>query len=80
MWEDTRHRGLGASEILIILKRTQRSNTGCISHLRGPGTASPSGQEQNGFHLALLRAAVMAELIPGSPLASWLMPKCASQT
>lgn len=48
----------GASEILITPKRTQRSNTGYISHLRGPGTASSNGQEQNGLHLALLRATV----------------------
>lgn len=47
---------LGASEILITPKRAQRSNTGYISHLREPGTASSSGQEQNGFHLALLSA------------------------
>lgn len=49
---------LGASEILITPKRAQRSNTGYISHLREPGTASSSGQEQNGFHLALLSATV----------------------
>ena len=48
----------GASEILITPKRTQRSDTGYISHLRAPGTASSSGQEQNGFHLALLSATV----------------------
>lgn len=48
----------GASEILITPKRTQRSNTGYISHLREPGTASSDGQEQNGFHLALLSATV----------------------
>lgn len=49
----------GASEILITPKRTQRSNTGYISHLREPGTASSNGQEQNGFHLALLSATVV---------------------
>lgn len=49
---------LGASEILIRPKRAQRSNTGYISHLREPGTASWNRQEQNGFHLALLSAAV----------------------
>lgn len=48
----------GASEILITPKRTRRSNIGCISHLREPGTASSDGQEQNGFHLALLSATV----------------------
>lgn len=48
----------GAAEILITPKRTQRSNTGCVSHLREPGTASSNGQEQNGFHLALLSATV----------------------
>lgn len=49
---------LDASEILIRPKRAQRSNTGYISHLREPGTASSNGQEQNGFHLALLSATV----------------------
>lgn len=48
----------GASEILITPKRTQRSNTDYISHLREPGAASPNGQKQNGFHLALRSATV----------------------
>lgn len=49
---------LGASEILIMPKRAQRSNTGIISHLREPGTASSDGQEQNGFHLAFFNATI----------------------
>lgn len=49
---------LGASEILIIPKRAQRSNTGIISHLRESGTASSDGQEQNGFHLAFLSVTI----------------------
>lgn len=49
---------LDASEILITLKRKQRSNRGIISHLREPGTASSNGQEQNGFHLALVGATI----------------------
>lgn len=49
---------LGASEILITPKGAQRPNTGYTSHLREPGTASSNGQEQNGFHHALLSAPV----------------------
>lgn len=49
---------LGASEILIMPKRAQRSNTGIMSHLREPGTASSDGQEQNGFHLAFFSATI----------------------
>ena len=47
-----------ASEILIKPKRTRRSNTGYISHLRELGTASSNGQEQNGFHLTLLSVTI----------------------
>lgn len=49
---------LDASEILITLRRAQRSNRGIISHLREPGTASSKRQEQNGFHLALVSATI----------------------